>query len=34
MEEPRYTLTDMMFAVVYTSAFFVILMDMLYWRPH
>ena len=34
MDEKRYTRTDMAFAIVYTSAFFVILMDILYWRPN
>mgnify|MGYP003340271969 FL=1 len=34
MMDKRYTLTDMAFAIVYTCAFFVILMDILYWRPN
>jgi hypothetical protein len=34
MEDKNYTFTDMAFAVVYTSAFFVLLMDILYWRPN
>jgi hypothetical protein len=33
MDDKQYTLTDMAFAVIYTVAAFVILMDILYWRP-
>jgi hypothetical protein len=34
MDEKKYDIVDMAFAVVYTMAFFVILMDILYWRPN
>lgn len=32
MDEPRYTLMDMAYAIVYTLGTVVILLDMIYWR--